>query len=50
MKPPVHVLGIHLPGQKIALTYGPGDALKEIDIQTLLKDISVARSTVYMTN
>jgi hypothetical protein len=50
MKPTVHVLGIHLPGQKIVLTSGPGDALERIDIQALLKDISVARSTVRMTN
>jgi hypothetical protein len=32
MKPTVHVLGIHLPGQKIVLTSKPGDALEKIDI------------------
>jgi hypothetical protein len=32
MKPIVHVLGIHFPGQKIVLTSGPGDALEKIDI------------------
>jgi hypothetical protein len=32
MKPTVHVLGIHLPGQKIVLTSRPGDALEKIDI------------------
>jgi hypothetical protein len=50
MKPTVHVLGIHLPGQKIVLTSGPGDALEKTDTQALLKDISVARSTVHITN
>jgi hypothetical protein len=37
MKPTVHVLGIHLPGQKIALTSGPGDALETIDIPSPLE-------------
>jgi hypothetical protein len=32
MKPTVHVLGIHLPGQKIVLTSRLGDALGKIDI------------------
>jgi hypothetical protein len=32
MKPTIHVLGIHLPGQKIVLISGPGDALEKIDI------------------
>jgi hypothetical protein len=32
MKPTAHVLGIHLPGQKIVLTSGPGGALEKIDI------------------
>jgi hypothetical protein len=37
MKPTVHVLGIHLPGQKIVLTSEPGDALEKIDISSPLK-------------
>jgi hypothetical protein len=37
MKPTVHVLGIHLPGQKIILTSGPGDSLEKIDIPNLLE-------------
>jgi hypothetical protein len=37
MKPTVHVLGIHLPGQKIVLTSGPGDALEKIDIPSPLE-------------
>jgi hypothetical protein len=37
MKPTVHVLGIHLPGQKIALTSVPGDALEKIDIPSSLE-------------
>jgi hypothetical protein len=32
MKPTVHVLGLHLPGQKIVLTYAPGEALEKTDI------------------
>jgi hypothetical protein len=36
MKPTVHVLEIHLPGQKIVLTSGPGDALEKIDIPSPL--------------
>jgi hypothetical protein len=37
MKPNVHILGIHLPGQKIVLTSGPGDALEKIDISSPLE-------------
>jgi hypothetical protein len=37
MKPTVHVLGIHLPGQKIVLTSGPGDALEKIAIPSPLE-------------
>jgi hypothetical protein len=37
MKRTVHVLGIHLPGQKIVLTSGPGDALKKINIPSPLE-------------
>jgi hypothetical protein len=37
MKPTVHVLGIHLPEQKIVLTSGPGGALEKIDIPSPLK-------------
>jgi hypothetical protein len=37
MKPTVHVLGIHLPGQKIVLTSGSGDALEQIDIPSPLE-------------
>jgi hypothetical protein len=37
MKLTVHVLGIHLPGQKIVLTSGPGDALEKINIPSLLE-------------
>jgi hypothetical protein len=37
MKPTVHVLGIHLPGQKIVLTSGLGDALENIDISSPLE-------------
>jgi hypothetical protein len=37
MKSTVGVLGIHLPGQKIVLTSGPGDALEKIDIPSPLK-------------
>jgi hypothetical protein len=37
MKPTVHVLGIHLPGPKIVLTFGPGDALEKIDIPSPLE-------------
>jgi hypothetical protein len=37
MKPTVHVLGIHLPGQKIVSTYGPGDALEKIDTPSPLE-------------
>jgi hypothetical protein len=37
MKPTVHVLGIHLAGQKIVLTSGPGDALEKIDILNSLE-------------
>jgi hypothetical protein len=37
MKPTVHVLGIHLPGQKIVLTSGFGDALEKIDIPSPLE-------------
>jgi hypothetical protein len=37
MKPTVHVLGIHLPGQTIVLTSGPGDALEKIDIPNPLE-------------
>jgi hypothetical protein len=37
MKPTVHVLGIHLPGQKIVLTSGPGDTLEKIDIPSPLE-------------
>jgi hypothetical protein len=50
MKPIVHALGIHLPGQRIVLTSGPGDALEKIDIPSPLEGFSVARSTVHMTN
>jgi hypothetical protein len=34
MKSTVHVLGIHLPGQKIVLASGPGDALEKIDVSS----------------
>jgi hypothetical protein len=37
MKPTVHVLGIHLPEQKIVLASGPGDALEKIDIPSPLE-------------
>jgi hypothetical protein len=37
MKPTVHVLGIHLPGQKIVLTSWPGGALEKIDIPSPLE-------------
>jgi hypothetical protein len=37
MKPTVHVLGIHLPGQKIAFTSRPDDAFEKIDIQSPLE-------------
>jgi hypothetical protein len=37
MKPTVHVLGIHLPGQKTALTSGPDDTLGKIDISSPLE-------------
>jgi hypothetical protein len=37
MKPIVHVLGIHLPGQKIVLTSGPGDALEKTGIPSPLE-------------
>jgi hypothetical protein len=37
MKPTVHVLGMHLPGQKIVLTSGPGDALDKIDVPSPLE-------------
>jgi hypothetical protein len=37
MKPTVHVLGIRLPGQKIVLTSGLGDALEKIDIPNPLE-------------
>jgi hypothetical protein len=50
MKPIVHVLGIHLPGQKIVLTAGPGDPLEKRLSQALLKAISVARSTFHRTS
>jgi hypothetical protein len=30
MKPTVYVLWVHLPGQKIGLTSGPGDALERL--------------------
>jgi hypothetical protein len=50
MKPTVHVFGIHLPGQKIVLTSGPVILWKRLISQALLKDISVARSTVDTTN
>jgi hypothetical protein len=36
MKPSDHVLGIHLPRQKIILTSGPSDALEKIDIPSPL--------------
>jgi hypothetical protein len=39
MKPTVHVLGIHLPEQKIVLTSGPGDALEKIDIPSPFEKI-----------
>jgi hypothetical protein len=37
MKPIVHVLGSHLPGQKIVLTSGPGDALEKVNIPSPLE-------------
>jgi hypothetical protein len=37
MKPTVHVLGVHLLGQKIVLTSGPGDALEKSDILSPLE-------------
>jgi hypothetical protein len=37
MKPTLHVLGIHLPRQKIVLTSGPDDALEKIDIPSPLE-------------
>jgi hypothetical protein len=37
MKRTVHVLGIHLPGQKTVLTSGPGDALEKINITNPLE-------------
>jgi hypothetical protein len=37
MKPTIHVLEIHLPGQKIVLTSGPGDALEKIVIPSPLE-------------
>jgi hypothetical protein len=37
MEPNVHVLGIHLPGQKIVLTYEPGKALEKIDLPSPLE-------------
>jgi hypothetical protein len=37
MKPTIYVLEIHLPGQKIVLTSGPGDALEKIDIPSPLE-------------
>jgi hypothetical protein len=37
MKPTVCIPGIHLPGQKIVLTHGPGDALEKIDILSRLE-------------
>jgi hypothetical protein len=37
MKPIVHVLGIHLPRQKIVLTSGPGDTLENIAIPSPLE-------------
>jgi hypothetical protein len=37
MKPTVHISGIHLPGQKIVLIYGLGEALEKIDIPSLLE-------------
>jgi hypothetical protein len=33
----VHVIRIHLPGQKIVLIFGPGDVLENIDIATPLE-------------
>jgi hypothetical protein len=37
MKPIVHVVGIHPPGQKIVSPSGPSDALEKIDIPSLLE-------------
>jgi DNA polymerase III delta prime subunit len=37
MKPSVRILGIHLPGQKIVLTSGPGDSRDKIDIPSPLE-------------
>jgi hypothetical protein len=37
MKPTVHVLGIHLPGQKIVWISEPGDALEKIDVSNPLE-------------
>jgi hypothetical protein len=50
MKQTVHILGIHIHGQKSVLTSGLGDPLKKLTSRVPLKGILVTQPTVYMTN